>query len=159
KHLPGGFVGEREQQNVAWLDSVLEQVGDPIGKCACLSRAGAGDDKERSGRCGHRRQLLLIELRCVIDVDRCRSWCALERVLTRHGVWKEPQQASARKFPVIVAAAVLSGRIEISSQASAARDNASPARTGSYNARLSARSRYTIRIDRDHRARSIDNRP
>ena len=84
EHLPGGFVGEGEQQNISRIDSVLEQVRHAIGERARLPRARARDDKQRAGRRSHSRELLLIQFRRVIDVDRCGSWRALQRVLTGH---------------------------------------------------------------------------
>ena len=69
----GGFVREGEQQNISRIDPVLEQVGHAIGERARLARARAGDDKERARRSGHGRELLLVQLRGVIDVDRCGS--------------------------------------------------------------------------------------
>ena len=84
EHLPRGLVREREQQNISRIDSVLEQIRDAISERARFSRARAGDDEQRPGRRRHSRELLLIQLRRVIDVDRCRSWRALQRVLAGH---------------------------------------------------------------------------
>ena len=60
EHLPSGFVGEREQQNISRIDSVLEQVGHAIGQGARFARAGPGDDQLRAGLGGDGCELLLI---------------------------------------------------------------------------------------------------
>src|SRR5205823_5889740 len=69
---------------VSRIDPGLEQVRHAVGECARLAATRASDDQKRTGRSRHRRKLLLVQLRCVIDVDRCRCWRALQRVLTRH---------------------------------------------------------------------------
>jgi len=54
-HLLGGFVGEGHGQNVTRADpSLLDEVGDAVGKCLGLSRARSGDDQHRTvyGRSG-----------------------------------------------------------------------------------------------------------
>ena len=84
EHLPRGFIRKRKQQDIARVDPVLEQIRHAIGQRARLPAARAGDDQERPGRSRHRRELLLIELRRVIDVDRGRRGSALERVFARH---------------------------------------------------------------------------
>ncbi len=84
EHLARGFVRESEQQDIARVDAVLEQVRDAIGERARLPAARAGDDQERPGRRRHRRELLLIQLRRVINVDRGRGGSALERVFAGH---------------------------------------------------------------------------
>ena len=84
QHLAGSFVREREQQNVSRIDAVLEQIRDAIGEGARISRAGASDHKDRSGRSSDRRELLFIELSGVINVDRRGYRRALQRVLARH---------------------------------------------------------------------------
>ena len=84
EHLSRGFVREREQQNISRIDPVLEQVGYAIGKRARFTGARAGDDQQRPGRGRYRGELLLIQFRWVINMDRCRSWCALQRVLAGH---------------------------------------------------------------------------
>ena len=85
EHLPRGFVRESEQQDIARIDAVLEQIGDAIGQRARLAAARAGDHQQRPRRRRHRRELLLIQLRRVIDVDRGRGGSALERVFAGHG--------------------------------------------------------------------------
>ena len=60
EHLARGLVGEGEEKDVAWIDAVLEQVGDPICQGARLAGAGSGDDQQRTRRRGHRGVLLLI---------------------------------------------------------------------------------------------------
>ena len=72
EHLPRGLVRESEQQDIARVDPVLEQISDAISQRARLPAARAGDDQQRTRRRGHRRELLLIQLRRVIDVDRRR---------------------------------------------------------------------------------------
>ena len=84
EHLARGFVGEGEEQDVARIDAVLEQVGDAIRQGARLAGAGAGDDQQRTRRRGHRGVLLLIQLRRVIDADCRRGGGALERVFAGH---------------------------------------------------------------------------
>src|SRR5438477_1544830 len=88
EHLSGGFVRKREQQNVARIDSVLGQIGDPIGERARLPRARTSDDKQRPGRRRYSRELLFVQLGGVIDMDRCRSWRALQRVLAGHNAFR-----------------------------------------------------------------------
>ncbi len=84
EHLARGFVRKSEQQDIARVDAVLEQIRDAIGEGARLPAARAGDDQERTGRRRHRRELLLIQLRRVIDIDRGRGGSALERVFAGH---------------------------------------------------------------------------
>ena len=73
---------------VAYLiDAVLEQVGHAIGQSACLTRAGAGDDEQRPWRRGDSRELLLVQLRRVIDVDPRVSMRALKVILAGHAVY------------------------------------------------------------------------
>ena len=84
EHLSRGFVREGEKQDIARIDSVLEQISHAIRERARLPRACPGDHEQRTGWRGHRCELLLVELRGVIDMDRCRSWCALQHVLTGH---------------------------------------------------------------------------
>ena len=55
EHLARGFVGEGEEQDVARIDAILEQVGDAISQGARLAAARAGDDQQRTRRRGHRR--------------------------------------------------------------------------------------------------------
>jgi hypothetical protein len=73
EHFARGFVREREQQNVSRIDPVLEQVRHAIGEGARFARARAGDHQDRPRRSGHRRELLFIQLRRVIDVGKLRS--------------------------------------------------------------------------------------
>ena len=84
EHLPRGLVRESEQQDVARVDSVLEQIGHAIRQRARLPAARAGDHQQRPRRRGHRRELLLIQLRRVINIDRGRGGSALERVFAGH---------------------------------------------------------------------------
>jgi len=84
EHLPRGFIREREQQDISRIDPVLEQVRNPVGECARFATACACDHEQRTGRSRYSRKLLFIQLCRVIDVDRCRCWRALERVLTGH---------------------------------------------------------------------------
>ena len=47
--------------------TLLEQPRHAIGQSACLAAAGAGNDKSRA-RCGrYGRELLLVQLRCIIN--------------------------------------------------------------------------------------------
>ena len=84
QHLPRSLVREREQQNISGVDPVFEQIRYAISERAGLARARTGDDEQRTRRRRHGRQLLLIQLRRVIDMDRCRSGGALQRILTGH---------------------------------------------------------------------------
>ena len=84
QHLSGGFIREGEQQNISRIDSVFEQVRNPVGECARFATACARDHEQRTGRSRYSRKLLFIQLCRVIDVDRCRCWRALERVLAGH---------------------------------------------------------------------------
>ena len=106
EHLTRGFVCESEQEDVAGVDSVFEQVCHPISQRTRFSRACAGNHKDRTRRRGYRSKLLFIQLSGVIDVDRCGYWSALQRVLTRHVLvahsdldcrCKELQQPDVRK--------------------------------------------------------------
>ncbi len=69
QHFAGGFVRKREQQNISWIDPVLEQVRHAIRESARFTRAGAGDHKDGAGRSGHRGELLFIQLSGVIDMN------------------------------------------------------------------------------------------
>ena len=60
EHLPRGFVGKGEQQDVSRIDSVFEQISDPVSKRARLPRARARDDQKRAGRSCYRRELLFV---------------------------------------------------------------------------------------------------
>ncbi len=60
EHFARGFVCEREQQDVARIDPVLEQIRHALCERPRLTPAGAGDDQKRTGRCSHGRQLLLV---------------------------------------------------------------------------------------------------
>jgi hypothetical protein len=84
QHFPRSFVGECEKQNVARIDPVFEQVSYAIRQSARLSRASAGNDKDGAGRRRDGRKLLFVQLSDVIDMYRCRSWRALQRVLPGH---------------------------------------------------------------------------
>lgn len=84
EHLTRGFIREREQKDIARVDAVLEQIRHAIRKRARLAAARTGDHQQRTGRRGHRRELLLIQLRRVINVDRGRGGSALERVFAGH---------------------------------------------------------------------------
>jgi hypothetical protein len=67
EHLPRGFVGKGKQQNVARVHPVLEQIGDAIGQGARFSRSRARNHQQRTRWRRHRRQLLLIQFRRVIN--------------------------------------------------------------------------------------------
>ena len=49
EHLARSFVRKREQQDVARIDPVLDQVRDAISQRARLPAARARDDKQRTG--------------------------------------------------------------------------------------------------------------
>ena len=84
EHLAGGFVRKGEEEDVARVDPVLEQIGDAIGEGARFARAGPGDDKQRPGWGGDGGVLLRVGLRCVIDADRGRGRSALEQIFAGH---------------------------------------------------------------------------
>ena len=48
EHLPGGLVGESQEQDAARRDTLLEQPRHAISQSACLSAAGASDDERRA---------------------------------------------------------------------------------------------------------------
>ena len=96
EHLPRGFVGESEEEDVSRVDAVLEQVGDAVGEGARLARAGAGDDEKRTRRRGHRGVLLLVQFARVIDADRRAGRGALERVFAGH--WGTTLESGSRLF-------------------------------------------------------------
>ena len=50
-HLPGGFVGECQCENGPCRDSVINQVGQAVGQCACFSASGTGQDQQRTFKC------------------------------------------------------------------------------------------------------------
>ena len=83
EHLARGFVREGEQQNVARVDPVLEQIGDAISERARFARARARDDEQRSGRRGHRR---VVAAHSAPPRNRCGSmstWAARCSVYSR----------------------------------------------------------------------------
>src|SRR5207249_11410716 len=95
EHFRRSFLREREKQNSSRIDPLVEQVTHTISQRARLSRARASNHKDRARRRSNRCELLLIELSGVIDMDRGRSWRALQRILTGHLIiadCKEPQQ-------------------------------------------------------------------
>src|SRR5438552_5479639 len=85
EHLAGGFVRESEKEDVARIDSILEQVGDAISQGARLAGAGAGNDEKRPRRRRDRSILLRVQVTRVIDADRRCGRSALEGVLAGHG--------------------------------------------------------------------------
>jgi hypothetical protein len=68
EHLLGGLVGEGEQEDLARLDALGEEVGHAVGERAGLARAGAGEDEQGARRGGHGGELLVVEER--LEVDR-----------------------------------------------------------------------------------------
>src|SRR5207302_9303559 len=84
QHFPRGFIRERKEQNILRIDPVFEEVSYTVSKGARLTRTGPGDYKDRTGGRGHCCELLFVELSRVINMDRRRSWRALQRVLTGH---------------------------------------------------------------------------
>ena len=87
EHLSRGLVGKGEQKNISRIDPILEQIGDAISQGARFARAGAGNDQLRTRLGRDRSELLFVQLRGIIDVDRCRSCRALKCVLPRHCVY------------------------------------------------------------------------
>ena len=69
QHFTCSFVRECEQQNVARINPVFEQVGYAIGKGARLSRPRAGDDKEWAGRRSNGCELLFVQFSGIINMD------------------------------------------------------------------------------------------
>ncbi len=47
-HFAGGLVGEGKRQDAERVATLFNQVGDTVGKRACLARTGAGYDHHRS---------------------------------------------------------------------------------------------------------------
>ena len=60
KHLSGGLIRKREEENISRVDSVLEQISDPVSKGAGFTAARTGNNEERTGCSGHRGELFLI---------------------------------------------------------------------------------------------------
>src|SRR6516162_4763662 len=77
EHFARCFVREREEQNISWIDTVLEQVRYAIRQGARFSRACAGDHKNRARRSCDRRELLFVQLSGVIDMYRLGCLSAL----------------------------------------------------------------------------------
>ena len=50
QHLPGGFVGESEEEDLGRGDAMLQQVGHAVGERARLAAARARDDEGGAGR-------------------------------------------------------------------------------------------------------------
>ena len=67
QHFLGGLVGEGEEEDLAGLHALGEQVGDAVGEGAGLAGAGAGEDEQRSGGGGDGVELLVVELRAEIN--------------------------------------------------------------------------------------------
>src|SRR5438552_16937879 len=60
QHFARGLVRECEQQNVARIDSVFQQVCDAISERPRFPRARTSDHKERTWRRTHCRKLLIV---------------------------------------------------------------------------------------------------
>ena len=84
EHLARGFIRESKEQNISRIDPVLEQVSDAICQRPRLAAARARDHEQGARRSRHRRELLLVQIRRVIDADRGRGRGALKRVLPGH---------------------------------------------------------------------------
>ena len=79
EHLPRGLVREREEEDLARAHALREEPGDPVGQRAGLAGAGPREDEERAGLGGHRRELLVVQLRPEVDLgDRVGRGLALK---------------------------------------------------------------------------------
>ena len=66
-HLPGGAVGEREEQDLLGPDPRLEEPCHPVGEGPGLPRARPGDDQERAVAGLDHPELLVVEVLGVVD--------------------------------------------------------------------------------------------
>ena len=48
EHLPGGLVGEGEEEDALGRDAPFKESGDPVGDDAGLAAPGSGDDEDGS---------------------------------------------------------------------------------------------------------------
>lgn len=85
EHLAGCFVGKSQQQDIARIYSILQQVGHAVSQGARLARTGAGNDELRTRRRDDGGQLLFVQFGLVINTDRARPYRTLQSVFTRHG--------------------------------------------------------------------------
>src|SRR5882724_11491077 len=74
-HLPGGLVGEREQQELLGRRAGLDQARDAVRERPRLARAGAGDD-QGGARIAERDGALLVgEIAVVVDQSPALRRC------------------------------------------------------------------------------------
>ena len=73
EHLGRGAARERQQRHRLWRRAGLDEVGHAVDERPRLARAGAGYDERRprAGRC--RGELLWVEVRRVVDLERRRA--------------------------------------------------------------------------------------
>ena len=100
EHLARGLVRESEEQDVARINPVLEQIRHAIRERPRLAAPRARDHQQGPRRCCDGRELLLIQLRRVIDIDRRRMRGALERILPGHAAIPVAAVYSRRNFIV-----------------------------------------------------------
>ena len=60
-HLAGRLVGEGDGEDLERGQALIDQMGDPVGEDAGLSRPGTGDDEQRPAVVQHRVVLGRIE--------------------------------------------------------------------------------------------------
>ncbi len=61
-HLARGLVGERDREDLTWVDAPLgQQMGDAVGEHAGLAGAGAGDDEQGGAGVHDGRALVLVQ--------------------------------------------------------------------------------------------------
>ena len=67
EHLPGGLVGEGEEEDLVRPDALAEQMGDAVGEGARLAGTGASQHEQRPRRGGDRGVLFIVEIPAEID--------------------------------------------------------------------------------------------
>ncbi len=98
EHLPRRLVREGQEQNVPRVHPILEQVSHAISQRPRLPRPRARDHQERPRRSRHRRMLLRIQLRRIINPNPRRRRSALENILARHGAISVAADDRRRNF-------------------------------------------------------------
>ena len=67
QHLLRRLACEREEQNIRRVDTRIDQIGNPVHQRARLTAPRAGDHQRRALARRHRRQLLRVQRRRVVD--------------------------------------------------------------------------------------------